>query len=110
MSNSGNEAEKLAATYLQQQGLTLLETNYRCRFGEIDLVMRDGKAFSTKVIYPKGNPNNPVTSEELVNAFRGMASYAARPISGAKIDEAVDLALRLEEIDDVALLAKLLTT
>lgn len=44
MSNSGNEAEKLAATYLQQQGLTLLETNYRCRFGEIDLVMRDGNA------------------------------------------------------------------
>ncbi|MSP40804.1 MAG: MmgE/PrpD family protein [Deltaproteobacteria bacterium] len=76
----------------------------------VEIVMRDGKAFSTKVIYPKGNPNNPVTSEELVNAFRGMASYAARPISGAKIDEAVDLALRLEEIDDVAVLAKLLTT
>jgi putative endonuclease len=44
LSNSGNEAEKMAATYLQQQGLTLLETNYRCRFGEIDLIMRDGNA------------------------------------------------------------------
>ena len=44
MNNSGNEAEKMAATYLQQHGLILLETNYRCRFGEIDLVMRDGNA------------------------------------------------------------------
>ena len=44
MSNSGDEAEKIAAAYLQQQGLTLLETNYRCRFGELDLVMRDGNA------------------------------------------------------------------
>ena len=62
-----------------------------------------------KVIYPKGNPNNPVTSDELVAAFRGMASYAAKPFGGAKIDEAIELALRLEEVDDVAVLAKLLT-
>jgi len=41
--NVGNQAEKIAADYLLQQGLKLLETNYRCRFGEIDLVMRDNK-------------------------------------------------------------------
>lgn len=38
----GAEAEQLAASYLQRQGLTLVETNYRCRFGEIDLILRDG--------------------------------------------------------------------
>lgn len=43
MSAAGNAAEKLAAAYLQQKGLKLLESNYRCRFGEIDLIMRDGK-------------------------------------------------------------------
>jgi hypothetical protein len=36
-----------------------------------------------------------------------MASYAAKPLSVAKIDDA--LALRLEEVDDVAVLAQLLT-
>lgn len=40
--NDGVAAENLAATFLQQQGLTLVEKNYRCRFGEIDLIMRDG--------------------------------------------------------------------
>ena len=75
----------------------------------VEIVMRDGKAFSEKVVYPKGNPNNPVSSEELVAAFRGMASYAAKPLGGAKIDEAIALAQRLEEVDDVAVLAKLLT-
>ncbi len=74
----------------------------------VEIIMRDGKVFSEKVIYPKGNPNNPVTSEELVAAFRGMASYAAKPLSGAKIDDAA-LAQRLEDVDDVAVLAKLLT-
>lgn len=75
----------------------------------VEIVMGDGKVFNEKVVYPKGNPNNPVSSEELVAAFRGMASYAAKPLSGAKIDDAVALALRLEEVDDVAVLAKLLT-
>lgn len=32
----------MAAAFLQSHGLELLETNYRCRFGEIDLIMRDG--------------------------------------------------------------------
>lgn len=38
----GNEAERIAKTFLEQQGLTYIMQNYRCRTGEIDLVMRDG--------------------------------------------------------------------
>lgn len=30
--------------FLQRRGLRLLQRNYRCRFGEIDLVMQDGEA------------------------------------------------------------------
>jgi putative endonuclease len=37
----GQEAEKLAAEFLQRQGLKLVTRNYRCRMGEIDLVMDD---------------------------------------------------------------------
>ena len=40
----GAVAEKCAEEFLQQQGMLLLERNYRCRFGEIDLIMRDGTA------------------------------------------------------------------
>jgi putative endonuclease len=39
----GVEAETVAANYLQHQGLSLVATNYSCRYGEIDLIMRDGK-------------------------------------------------------------------
>lgn len=38
----GNTAEDLACRYLEKQGLSLVERNYRCRVGELDLVMRDG--------------------------------------------------------------------
>jgi putative endonuclease len=40
---NGAAAEQLASHYLQRQGLKLLISNYRCRFGEIDLIMRDGE-------------------------------------------------------------------
>jgi putative endonuclease len=42
MTNPGALAEQLAAQYLQQHGLKLLQTNYSCRFGEIDLILQDG--------------------------------------------------------------------
>lgn len=41
-SRNGAAAEALAAAYLAQRGLAILERNYRCRGGEIDLVARDG--------------------------------------------------------------------
>ncbi len=38
----GAAAEDRAAAYLAQQGLKLVTRNFRCRGGEIDLIMRDG--------------------------------------------------------------------
>jgi putative endonuclease len=40
----GDSAEQLALSYLQQQGLTLVCSNFRCKMGELDLVMKDGAA------------------------------------------------------------------
>jgi putative endonuclease len=42
--NKGQQAEQLACRYLQAQGLRLAQRNYRCRLGEIDLVMEDSES------------------------------------------------------------------
>ena len=42
MNERGREAEARAAAFLEAQGLTVVARNWRCRFGEIDLVARDG--------------------------------------------------------------------
>ena len=39
---AGQMGEDEALAYLQQQGLTLVERNFLCKGGEIDLVMQDG--------------------------------------------------------------------
>jgi len=38
---TGKTYEKRACAYLEQQGLILVERNFSCRRGEIDLIMRD---------------------------------------------------------------------
>jgi len=38
----GRRAEDLACSFLRARGLKLIERNYRCRCGEIDLIMDDG--------------------------------------------------------------------
>lgn len=43
MSQPGRDAEDAALAFLQRHGMALIQRNYRCRFGEIDLLMRDGR-------------------------------------------------------------------
>ena len=52
----GENAGKWLADYLKQQGLFILRYNYRCRFGEIDLIARDGEYLVfVEVKYRKDN-------------------------------------------------------
>jgi len=37
----GQAAEHWALNFLKNHGLTLIANNYRCRYGEIDLIMKD---------------------------------------------------------------------
>ncbi len=40
----GRQAEALALAHLQRRGLRLIARNYRCRAGEVDLVMQQGNS------------------------------------------------------------------
>lgn len=39
----GRRGEDIAWAYLKQRGYKILERNYRCHYGEIDLIARDGE-------------------------------------------------------------------
>lgn len=43
MYNDGYRGEMIALQYLAAKGFTPVAQNYRCRWGEIDLIMRDGE-------------------------------------------------------------------
>lgn len=63
---TGTEYEEKAAAYLQEQGIKIIEKNYRNRIGEIDLIGRDNEyLIFFEVKYRKslksGNPAEAVT-------------------------------------------------
>jgi putative endonuclease len=55
--STGTLAEQQAEQYLQCQGLELIARNYRSRFGEIDLIMRDGTSLVFVEVRMRRNVN-----------------------------------------------------
>lgn len=39
----GNRGEELATAFLEQNGFVIIERNFRCKGGEVDIVAREGK-------------------------------------------------------------------
>lgn len=62
----GNIGEKLARVHLEAKGYRIIASNYRCRWGEVDLVARDGLAWvfvevRTRRSVGYGSPEESVT-------------------------------------------------
>lgn len=57
MTADGALAERWAAQHLQHNGLQLIEQNYRSRYGEIDLIMRDGAVLVFVEVRLRSNPH-----------------------------------------------------
>lgn len=53
----GSAAEDAAADFLQQKGLKLIARNFRCPYGEIDLIMQDGKTLVFIEVRLRNNNN-----------------------------------------------------
>lgn len=78
MIESGKQAENLAADFLQRQGLRLVEKNYRCRMGEIDLIMDD---LATRVFVEvrlRRNRNFGGAAESITRVKQGRLIRAAQ--------------------------------
>jgi putative endonuclease len=65
----GALAEQCAETYLRHQGLKFISRNYRCKLGEIDLIMRDQNCVVFVEVRSRNNANYG-TSAETINIFK----------------------------------------
>ncbi len=78
----GRLGEDLAARYLQSQGYTILERNYRCQGGEIDLVAVEGSCLVFVEVRTRrsrrfGTPEESVTPWKKERLLRAAQSYVA---------------------------------
>lgn len=54
--DTGARAEEIAVAYLEARGLTLLERNFRQRFGELDIVMQHGDCLVFVEVRARSHP------------------------------------------------------
>ena len=82
--SAGNRGEAAVARYLRQKGYTLLESQWRCRFGELDLVARSREGIvcfvEVKLRGPKsmGLPREAVDARKQARLRRTAGAYLSR--------------------------------
>lgn len=87
-STLGAYGEALAARHLIEQGMVLLDRNWRCELGELDLVLRQGRTLvvcevKTRSSLAFGAPIEAVTEQKAARlrrlAARWLADHDVRP-------------------------------
>jgi len=78
----GKRGEQLAAKYLAKSGFKIIERNYRCRLGEVDLILskNDQLIFvevKTRSSIKYGQPAEAVNSKKKANYFRLATHYVS---------------------------------
>lgn len=81
--SAGERFEREAETLLKASGLTLVERNWLCRFGEIDLIMRDGATLVFVEVRQRnsqrfGGAAASIGSQKQARIERAIALYLSR--------------------------------
>jgi putative endonuclease len=76
----GDYGERMAARYLTERGLDVLDRNWRCDLGELDLVLRDGAVLvfcevKTRRDDSFGSPLEAVTEQKVARIRRLAARW-----------------------------------
>ena len=61
----------------------------------VEIITEDGKCYSEHVDHPKGEPENPLTDQELFDKFKSLASYANKTEEEA--EKIIDCVMNLED-------------
>lgn len=104
----GERGEDAAAAFLERAGMTVVERNWRCSAGEIDIVALDGETIvlveiKTRRTVAKGTPEEAVTPAKC----RRYAKLAAAYMQSAGVSEVpvrFDVVTLLVVAEDRALL------
>jgi putative endonuclease len=74
----GTAGEERACAHLQRQGLAILERNFRCLVGEIDIVAREGTTVVFVEVKERGDATHGAALEAVTPAKRRRVIRAAR--------------------------------
>jgi len=79
----GKRGETLAISFLKKNGYRIIESNFRCRYGEIDIIAQDGKTVAfievkTKTSNRFGSPTQAVDSRKQRQVSKTALAYISQ--------------------------------
>ncbi len=80
---TGKQGEKVAANYLKKNGYKIVDRNYHCKFGEIDIIALEGDILTFIEIKTRGSreyipPEFTVTKHKQSKIKRSASHYLGR--------------------------------
>jgi putative endonuclease len=86
MNSAGTRAEELCAELLERAGMRVIERNWRCRLGEIDLIAEDGATVVFAEVRLRSSFGFGGAGESVTEAKRARLRAAARLYLARKPD------------------------
>ena len=79
----GKRGETLAISFLKKNGYRIIESNFRCRYGEIDIIAQDGKTVAfievkTKTSNRFGSPTQAIDSRKQRQVSKTALAYISQ--------------------------------
>ena len=75
------------------------------RNGIMEVFTEDGSHLVQRVDVPLGQPDNPLSDEQLAAKFRDCASHSLLPLSPQQVESTIQMVASLELLPDVSALA-----
>ena len=94
---TGSAAEQLALSYLARRGLRLIEKNFHCRAGELDLVMADAHCIAVVEVRARA-PGSRVSPLQTVDEFKQRKIIRATELWLAMNERFADEPLRFDVV------------
>jgi putative endonuclease len=73
----GQRGENVAARYLRDQGYKILERNFRCELGEVDIIARDGRTLVFAEVKTR-EQDDPMPEDQVNQVKRHQLTKAAK--------------------------------
>ncbi|WP_374680723.1 YraN family protein [Accumulibacter sp.] len=104
---AGVLAERLAASFLERNGVTILRRNYRCRGGEVDLICQERRVLVFVEVRLRRNANYGGAAASITGAKQRRIILAARHYlasqAGQRDPECRFDCLLLDDLSDTAI-------
>jgi 2-methylcitrate dehydratase PrpD len=77
--------------------------------GKVTIIMKGGNEYTEEIEHALGSPQRPMTFDDCAKKLRECSTQSLRPLPLDMVDKLIDMVNKLEQLDDVADLIRIVS-